>query len=1160
VVPEDVIVTAGKTVNILATGDETTDASATSGLFSTGLAGLAFGVGLSDADIKTEVNGQVTANQESGAVVKLEFDPTATNVIDFNNNSIDLAVALGNSTAKIPHALKTGDKVSYSNRRGNSIGGLGDGQDYYVVVDPTSPNKIYLAETLAKAKAAETKLKNGETLTPILLSNPASWFTGDIVGLTEKDFGFVNIALNTKSFDPSKTIKDSAITIDNTGGIPGLLDGQDYSISDFSLYGSTFELGQAVKYSSGGGTAIGGLENGKVYYVVASTNEKNLNGDNRFVGEQVIQLAETENKARAGVFIKLDPTQATGNSHSLQALHVLDSGLATGIGIKADLASSDSVSSEAGLGSQEFDPNKKDSKLESAQSTVSTSLGDRIFGALTKKFSGSTPTDRAQQQTGSSSKLSLAGSLAYLDTDHKVLSIVGDIDDETAGFDDAFANIESENDSSASQAKLQSKEDLEVTATITESMQLSAESTNEPQKAKDKDGKAVIKNQSGDAVDPNNPNIAASAAVIIGQHNNQAKAIVESGAILDAYRAMRVISDVSYPYLTRPDEFIPGSAGEFLDKVKTDGADAVLGYLDGSLGLKSLLNTWARSTAEADEGNDSVAGTVNYLDFDNVSKAIVRSGAQLNQDTTFRSGDGNETVSIEATNYMQMLNVTGVFDFSLPSLSISLLDLNAEAKKGSIGLSGSSKQRGGYGGALFIQNLKNTTISLVESGASIYTGGLGGLNMKAEEAILTFSFTQAGATGGDYGIGGSVGYLYQDSTTIAQLTSGVVVTSGTVTNENDVDGSPITIYAGSLETNINWAGGVATGRNLGFGIAVGINDITRNTSALIGNIDPDLDATNGSAPGTSTSITSTGAINVNAKVDGAIWAFTAAAAVAKDGESSEPTGNTQGSSAASGKDGTKFKYGVAISANASVNFVEDNVNAYIHDSGSIAAESITVQGLNQTDLFVLAFALSATLPTSQTTDPNGPKTATIAGSFSLNELKGTTGAYIKGKDTSDTPAHANKLQLKANGVSVSASRKGDIKAITAGIGVEAQKNGLSLGLAGSVSLNTITNTTDAFIIGVEDVTPSATTYDLSVTATDESAILAIAGALSIGLGGKNAGVGFSLATNEIGNNTTASIQDSTLNDLSSARVDHHQWSRYPGRDRIRSFSGIRGGR
>jgi hypothetical protein len=145
-----------------------------------------------------------------------------------------------------------------------------------------------------------------------LLSDPDSWFTGDIVGLTEKDFGFVNIALNTKSFDPSKTIKDSAITIDNTGGIPGLLDGQDYSISDFSLYGSTFELGQAVKYSSGGGTAIGGLEDGKVYYVVASTNEKNLNGDNRFVGEQVIQLAETENKARAGVFIEFDPTQATG--------------------------------------------------------------------------------------------------------------------------------------------------------------------------------------------------------------------------------------------------------------------------------------------------------------------------------------------------------------------------------------------------------------------------------------------------------------------------------------------------------------------------------------------------------------------------------------------------------------------------------------------------------------------------------------------------------------------------------------------------------------------------------------------------------------------------------------------------------------------------------
>jgi len=37
---------------------------------------------------------------------------------------------------------------------------------------------------------------------------------------------------------------------------------------------------------------------------------------------------------------------------------------------------------------------------------------------------------------------------------------------------------------------------------------------------------------------------------------------VHDGAQLDALRALRVISDVSYPITTRPDQFIPLSWGE----------------------------------------------------------------------------------------------------------------------------------------------------------------------------------------------------------------------------------------------------------------------------------------------------------------------------------------------------------------------------------------------------------------------------------------------------------------------------------------------------------------------------------------------------------------------------------------------------------------------
>ena len=56
-----------------------------------------------------------------------------------------------------------------------------------------------------------------------------------------------------------------------------------------------------------------------------------------------------------------------------------------------------------------------------------------------------------------------------------------------------------------------------------------------------------------------------------------------TGAELDSMRALRVISGVSYPFLTRPDEFVPVSAGELSDKITSEGFGAVNGYLDGTL-------------------------------------------------------------------------------------------------------------------------------------------------------------------------------------------------------------------------------------------------------------------------------------------------------------------------------------------------------------------------------------------------------------------------------------------------------------------------------------------------------------------------------------------------------------------------------------------------
>ena len=81
-------------------------------------------------------------------------------------------------------------------------------------------------------------------------------------------------------------------------------------------------------------------------------------------------------------------------------------------------------------------------------------------------------------------------------------------------------------------------------------------------------------------------------------------------------RALRLLSGVTYPFLTRPDEFVPTSAGEFSDRLETEGFDFVNTYFDGTGGLASLFNTMARSTTSADKM--AIAGSINVLVFTNV--------------------------------------------------------------------------------------------------------------------------------------------------------------------------------------------------------------------------------------------------------------------------------------------------------------------------------------------------------------------------------------------------------------------------------------------------------------------------------------------------------------------------------------------------------------
>ncbi|WP_141847710.1 beta strand repeat-containing protein, partial [Humibacillus xanthopallidus] len=178
-----------------------------------------------------------------------------------------------------PHGFSTGQQVIYDNGGGADITGLHDGNTYYVNV--LTPTRFTLSLTARGP--------------PLALSLPNA-----LMGESQRLVP-TNSAQPTKDasprFIPAKDVSGNTITL-------------PYSFI------TPIATGDAVIYSSGGGTPIGGLTDGQTYYaiVLATTGP---------FGAQQIRLATTRDRAISGLAITLTASAATGTSHSLVPSGVL---------------------------------------------------------------------------------------------------------------------------------------------------------------------------------------------------------------------------------------------------------------------------------------------------------------------------------------------------------------------------------------------------------------------------------------------------------------------------------------------------------------------------------------------------------------------------------------------------------------------------------------------------------------------------------------------------------------------------------------------------------------------------------------------------------------------------------------------------------------------
>ncbi|MEM6446315.1 MAG: hypothetical protein AAF704_07085, partial [Cyanobacteria bacterium P01_D01_bin.123] len=496
-------------------------------------------------------------------------------------------------------------------------------------------------------------------------------------------------------------------------------------------------------------------------------------------------------------------------------------------------------------------------------------------------------------------------------------------------------------------------------------------------------------------------------------------------------------------------------------------------YLDDNFGLdNNAVDSWGQSTAK---GSDvSIAGAVTVLGLNHTSDAYIGNGAQINQQTAFRTG--SQSVNVVANSINEAVHFGG--NIALPGISGNITKYTIDTSLGGFGTAGGD---GAVGGTVLIIDYVDDVTAKIRDGVTLFADSL---IVDADNRAFSISVSASGGDAGTFGFNGTFSLIKIDNSTYAYIDNAADITVGT---------GATTVEATDDTKIFNISGGVVTSENIGIGASIAVNEVERDTQAFIGNV---FDAASDSDKPASgdTTLSTGGDVTVNAENTGFIGAYSLAASVVSKDTSTDPEEKTQTDSKSGGN------YGFGVSADVSVNEIDDTAIAFIHDAAIVAAD-VDLNAKN--DSVIQSFGGSVAIVTQSGTSVG------IAGSYSQNTLTGSTQAIV---DNSN-------LDLSGD-LTAEATTDGDIVAIAASGSVTTSTKSGSV--AGQVTVNDIANTTEAKIINGSDII-SATNATLN--AKDTSNIFTISGALAIG--GK-AGIGASVAINDIANTVNAFVADSDI--------------------------------
>ena len=998
------------------------------------------------------------------------FDPATA--VDGDAETIDLG----------DHGLTTGDAVRYDSGTfedadGDAVGGLTHGATFHVSVDEIEPNKVRLHATRADAL-------NGTRA--IDLDGAVATGTGH---------GF-------QPFTAAAAIEDAPVAFDPAGAVDNGADTID--LGDHGL-----ASGDAVRYDAGAdgeadAVPVGGLAGGNTYFVSVDDAEPGK-----------VRLHRTRTAALAGAdAVDLDASSATGAAHLLEpasfgALALVDGAtLDAGRDVRIGAQETVDVAMDTSFtfnfeGSDIAIPLTSDNGSLGLAAGADAGIvgGARVTAEGDVRVNGSVDTFH-QINAGTALGKTTNSARAFIE-DATVTALTGDV--EVAGHSDAYSlfaailPISEKPGMSGVDLKDSTSEMTNVVdAHIAEGAVVVAEAGAVNVTATDLATILVI----ADAITVSDPGVLGVAAVgftmAAGHVANHVTAWIDGSTVTAGAGDVNVVA-FSAPVLTSISAGIAvqenrlGLAGSMVSNTVASTIDA---HIDGAALVEAAGSVRVRAidlTSVTSLGGGVVVGSQlgvgAAVALNDVANTVI---ARIDQ-ATVRALGGEVLVSARATPTVVVTTLGFAFAdesgtpdpdgffATIADFLLSILDLI-----GGIALAGS----------ISVNDVATTVEAAIAGGANVSATTRVRVEAVDSPTIVAIAGAGAGVSGDGVAAGAAVS-KNRIADVVTASVEGSMVAAPTVDVVADANADVDAIAIGGAGAEDFSLGGSVSLNEIANTIDAHVSDgstitATAGAARVVASDDTLILAVSGAGAGSSGFGAVGAAFSMN-DIAGNISASVAGSTI--DASTIEIDARTNADIAAISIGGAGAE-NFALGGSVSLNEIANTVAAHVSDGSTLIATAGTARVSASDDTLIVAIS-GAGAGTSGF--------AAIGAASSRNDIGGTTTAFV------------DASTVTAGTVEVLAASNADIEALAAG-GSGAD----TFAAGGSVVLNAIANTIDVHISNGANV---KATDAVLVRATDAADIDALAGA---GSGASTASVGVSLASNVIGNTTTAFIDDATV--------------------------------